>query len=63
MEKKIIIIPCVRTNRIGFLRNKRKLNVALTRARSGVIVIGHLDNLKGDRSTHEEEWLHCQKRF
>ncbi len=43
-EKDFIILSCVRSNEnqgIGFLRDSRRLNVALTRARYGVIVIGN----------------------
>ncbi|MAQ89830.1 MAG: IGHMBP2 family helicase [Rhodopirellula sp.] len=42
-EKEVIIISCVRSNRqgeIGFLADTRRMNVALTRAKRKLIVIG-----------------------
>lgn len=43
-EKDIIIFSCVRSNEhqgIGFLNDPRRLNVALTRARYGIIIVGN----------------------
>ena len=43
-EKDFIILSCVRSNEhqgIGFLNDARRLNVALTRAKFGVIIIGN----------------------
>ena len=43
-EKDFIILSCVRSNEhqgIGFLNDARRLNVALTRAKYGVIIIGN----------------------
>ena len=48
-EKDYIIISCVRANEqqgIGFLSDFRRLNVAITRARYGVFIIGHSPTLQ-----------------
>ena len=44
MEKKYIIISTVRSNNcgnIGFSKNEKRLNVALTRGKKGVIILGN----------------------
>ena len=50
-EKEIIIISTVRSNdneNIGFLKDLRRLNVAITRAKRKLIIIGHKDTLIGN---------------
>ena len=55
-EKDFIIMTCVRSNEksgIGFLSDPRRLNVAITRARSGLIVIGNPKVLNKQHLFHE----------
>lgn len=49
-EKDIIIISCVRSNtdgEIGFLKDIRRMNVALTRARKKLVIVGDSATLGG----------------
>lgn len=53
-EKDIIILSCVRAgpgvNNVGFLADVRRMNVAITRARSSLYILGHAATL--ERSDH-----------
>lgn len=54
-ERDIIILSTVRSNRkgnIGFVQDWRRLNVALTRAKSALLVVGDIDTL----SDGNEHW-------
>jgi hypothetical protein len=47
-ERDVIIFSAVRSNRqarIGFVRDWRRMNVALTRAKAGLVIVGDLDTL------------------
>lgn len=57
-EKEVIIFSAVRSNparEFGFLKDRRRLNVALTRARRGLIVIGSRKTLSA--SPIWKKWL------
>lgn len=63
-EKDFIILSCVRSNEhqgIGFLRDPRRLNVALTRAKYGVIIIGNA-RLLGKNPLWNALLTHFQER-
>jgi len=44
-ERDIVIFSCVRTRGTGFLSDERRLNVAVTRAKKGLVMVGHSENL------------------
>ncbi len=57
-EKRVIILSAVRSNdrgAVGFLADYRRLNVALTRAQQGVVVVGDPDTLRFDATW--AKWL------
>lgn len=57
-EKDIIILSTVRSNplaKMGFLQDWRRLNVALTRARYVLIVVGHRSTVMGN--PHWASWI------
>merc|ERR1711953_738832 len=62
-EKELIVFSAVRSNRtgtVGFLADWRRLNVMLTRARRGIVIIGNSRTLKTD--PHWNKWLDFYSR-
>mmetsp|Transcript_33307 Transcript_33307/g.42783 ORF Transcript_33307/g.42783 Transcript_33307/m.42783 type:complete len:241 (+) Transcript_33307:1189-1911(+) len=61
-EKEVIIISAVRSNefaKVGFLSDWRRLNVAVTRAKRGIVVIGDPRTLKFDLNWNAFiKWCH-----
>lgn len=52
-EKEVIVFSAVRSNKqrqIGFLGDRRRINVAITRARRGLIVLGNHETLRHNHS-------------
>ena len=45
-EADIVIISCTRTKQLGFLEDERRLNVALTRARECLLIVGSADFMR-----------------
>jgi senataxin len=52
-EKDIIIISTVRTNGIGFLKDYRRMNVAITRAKHFMWIVGNKNQLMKDRNWND----------
>lgn len=50
-ESDVVIFSCVRAKgRVGFLADSRRMNVALTRAKHKLVVLGHVTTLIRDRA-------------
>lgn len=55
-EKDVVILSLVRSNdeqQVGFLHDSRRLNVAMTRARRQLVVIGDADTVGGENARHD----------
>lgn len=48
-EKEIIVLSCVRTRQIGFIDSEKRTNVALTRAKRHLLIVGNLACLSRNR--------------
>lgn len=63
-ERDVILVSAVRSNitgEVGFLRDWRRLNVSITRARLLLVVVGNEDTLMND--VHWKAWIRAQTRL
>ena len=64
-EKEVIVFSTVRSNGngdVGFLSDRRRLNVAITRARRGLIILGDMKTLRHDRTWSSYlDWIEERK--
>ncbi|XP_074646101.1 5'-3' DNA helicase ZGRF1-like [Tubulanus polymorphus] len=59
-ERDIIILSCVRSHAVGFIDSDKRTNVALTRAKHHLLIIGNMKNLKTN-ALWGRVIQHCQK--
>lgn len=62
-QKDVIFVSLVRSNQLGFVKDNRRLNVALTRARRGLIVVGRRSLLEQSASLWRTwvQWTSTEK--
>eukprot|EP00891_Asterochloris_glomerata_P008396 jgi/Astpho2/8396/e_gw1.00122.165.1_t len=59
-EADVVIFSAVRSNKLGFVSDPRRMNVALSRARRGLIVVGNRHALRSDAKW--AQWLEWVQR-
>ncbi|XP_072439882.1 5'-3' DNA helicase ZGRF1-like isoform X2 [Chiloscyllium punctatum] len=60
-EKEIIILSCVRTRQVGFIDSEKRMNVALTRGKRHLLIVGNLACLRNNR-LWKRVIHHCEVR-
>ncbi|XP_070613974.1 5'-3' DNA helicase ZGRF1 [Erythrolamprus reginae] len=48
-EKEIIVLSCVRTRQVGFIDSEKRVNVALTRGKRHLFIVGNLNCLRKNK--------------
>ncbi|XP_069711219.1 5'-3' DNA helicase ZGRF1 isoform X6 [Phaenicophaeus curvirostris] len=48
-EKEVVVLSCVRTRQMGFIDSEKRMNVALTRAKRHLLIVGNLACLSRNR--------------
>ncbi|KAJ7327032.1 hypothetical protein JRQ81_016791 [Phrynocephalus forsythii] len=48
-EKEIIVLSCVRTKHVGFIDSVKRMNVALTRGKRHLLIVGNLNCLRKNK--------------
>jgi len=63
-EKEVIVLTLVRSNdkfEVGFLKEARRLNVAMTRSKRQLCVIGNMETLQRSRNDYLKYWATCSE--
>ncbi|XP_048389332.2 protein ZGRF1-like [Stegostoma tigrinum] len=60
-EKEVIILSCVRTRHVGFIDSEKRMNVALTRGKRHLLIVGNLTCLRNNR-LWKRVIHHCEVR-
>jgi len=56
-EADVVVLSTVRTSALGFLSDVRRMNVALTRAKRAVVVLGSSSVLSSENASPWARWL------
>ncbi|KAM3936811.1 LOW QUALITY PROTEIN: 5'-3' DNA helicase ZGRF1 [Leptodactylus fuscus] len=59
-EKDVIILSCVRTRQVGFIDSEKRMNVALTRGKRHLLIVGSLACLRKNQ-LWEQVIHHCER--
>ncbi|CAH2300748.1 ZGRF1 isoform X1, partial [Pelobates cultripes] len=60
-EKEVIILSCVRSKQVGFIDSEKRMNVALTRGKRHLLIVGNLACLRKN-TLWEHVIHHCERQ-